>query len=139
MKPREKIIQKLDMMDSYLNELESMLPSTVDDYIENLQVRRACEKTIELAIEKVIEILSSIIVEKRFGIPSSEESIIEIAQKNKVLSISLAKKIRAMKGFRNILVHKYGEVEDEQVFQYFSNELGDFDLFKREILKFVKN
>ena len=40
-----------------------------------------------------------------------------------------------MKGFRNILVHKYGIVDNELVFEFLSNELDDFEKFKQEILK----
>ena len=40
-----------------------------------------------------------------------------------------------MKGFRNILVHKYGVVDDELVFEMLSEKLGDFELIIKEILK----
>ena len=39
-----------------------------------------------------------------------------------------------MKGFRNILVHKYGVVDDELVFEMLKEKLSDFDIFKHEIL-----
>ena len=39
-----------------------------------------------------------------------------------------------MKGFRNILVHKYGVVDDELVFEMLKEKLSDFDMFKQEIL-----
>ena len=138
MKFNDKIIAKLDQMKQYLTELGGILPDTVDEYMESLKIRRACEKTIELAIETVIDVISGVIAEKRLGVPSSEESIIQIAQKNKMLSIALAKKIQEMKGFRNVLVHKYGEVDDERVYTYLSEELEDFEVFEREIVKFLK-
>ena len=47
-------------------------------------------------------------------------------------------KIRAMKGFRNILVHKYGKIEDELAFEILQNNLPDFQLFKEEVFKFLK-
>src|SRR3989344_2633568 len=137
MKLQEKVTTKLDQMNQYLNELENLLPER-DEYLENLEARRACEKTIELAIERVIDVLSVIIAEKRFGVPSSEENLIQIAQKRRVLSLPLAKKIQAMKGFRNILVHKYGEVDDEQAYTYLSEERHDFAVFEKEIEKFLK-
>ena len=134
----EKILLKLDEMEHYLIELENMLPTSIDDYVENLPVKRGCEKTVELAIEAVISILSMLIAARRLGVPTSEESIIQIAEKSKVLSSKVIKRISEMKGFRNILVHKYGEIEDERVFEYLNNELGDFTDFKQEILKFLK-
>jgi len=45
---------------------------------------------------------------------------------------------RHMKGFRNILVHKYGAVQDELVFEMLSERLEDFDKFKKEILDILK-
>jgi uncharacterized protein YutE (UPF0331/DUF86 family) len=41
---------------------------------------------------------------------------------------------RRMKGFRNILVHEYGVVDDVIVYQAVTTELGDFTEFKNEIL-----
>ena len=42
-----------------------------------------------------------------------------------------------MKGFRNILVHKYGEVDDEISYENLE-KLSDFDLFKEEVIFFLK-
>ena len=42
-----------------------------------------------------------------------------------------------MKGFRNILVHKYENINDELVFEFLKENLEDFDKFKEEILKFI--
>jgi len=46
--------------------------------------------------------------------------------------------LSGMKSFRNILVHKYGEIDGELVFEDLSN-LEDFEKFKEEILKFMKS
>ncbi len=43
-----------------------------------------------------------------------------------------------MASFRNILVHHYEKVEDEVVFGIFKNKLGDFDLFQKSILEYIK-
>ena len=43
-----------------------------------------------------------------------------------------------MKGLRNLLVHEYGRINDEIVFDTVHRRLGDFDTFKREILAFLR-
>jgi len=43
-----------------------------------------------------------------------------------------------MKSFRNMLVHHYESVENEVVFGIFKNRLGDFDLFRRFVLEYMK-
>lgn len=43
--------------------------------------------------------------------------------------------IKRMKGLRNILVHEYGRIDDELVYEVLKNKLDDFDVFKKEILQ----
>jgi uncharacterized protein YutE (UPF0331/DUF86 family) len=138
MDPNEKILIKLREMNNYLKELEDILPETKKKYLQDITIRRACEKTIELAIECVIDIISIIVSHYTLGIPQSEDDLIAIVEKNNILDKQLSQKIKEMKGFRNILVHKYGEVDDEKSFRFLTEELGDFALFEREIKAYVR-
>ena len=87
MKLKDKILSKLDLMHQYLDELQDILPQDVEEYIQNMTERRACEKTIELAIETVIDIASIIISEERLGVPQGEEDIFNLLEKKKILLI----------------------------------------------------
>ncbi len=102
---KKGIMEKLEKMNEYLQELEEMLPDE-EEYYDNLPARRACEKTIELAIEQVIDICSIIVSGKKLGMPHSEDDIILVLEKKKILSHQTVLMIREMKGFRNILAHK---------------------------------
>ncbi len=139
MKPRslneERVLKKIDEMDKYLSELEDMLPSTEEEYTENIVKKRACEKTIELVIECAIDICAMIVSSKKLGVPEDEEGVLTLLEKNHLISRSLKEVLSSMKGFRNILVHKYGIINDELTYEFFSNHLEDFDLFLKEIKK----
>ncbi len=50
MELRKRVLGKLDELHRYIGELDDFLPAQEEEYLENSQVRRACEKTIELAI-----------------------------------------------------------------------------------------
>jgi uncharacterized protein with HEPN domain len=39
----------------------------------------------------------------------------------------------------DILVHEYGRVDDELIFETVGHRLGDFDAFRREILAFLRS
>lgn len=43
--------------------------------------------------------------------------------------------LKKMKGFRNLLVHEYGRLDDEIVYDMVRNRLSDFTDFKKEIIK----
>ncbi len=67
-----------------------------------------------------------------------EEDIITILEKKKILSDKLISKVRGMKGFRNILVHKYGEIDDHRAYASLKEELKDFGLFEKEVKQSLK-
>ena len=47
---RKRILSKLDEMIKYVGELQEMQPGK-EEYLEDLIVRRACEKTVEVTID----------------------------------------------------------------------------------------
>ena len=129
---RERIFAKLDEMTRYVEELKEMLPEE-EEYLQNLIKRRACEKTIEVAIESLIDVSAMIVSAERFGLPASEESILDILVERKVLSKELGERLKDMKGFRNILIHRYAHVDDEIVYQNLTDCLDDFNKFGKSI------
>ncbi len=42
-----------------------------------------------------------------------------------------------MKGFRNLVVHRYGRINDEIAFTILQENLGDFALFKQAIIEYL--
>ena len=129
---RERIFAKLDEMTRYVEELKEMLPEE-EEYLQNLIKRRACEKTIEAAIESLIDVSAMIVSAQRFGLPASEESILDILVERKVLSKGSGDSLKDMKGFRNILIHRYAHVDDEIVYQNLTDYLDDFYDFRKAI------
>jgi len=74
---RVRILSKLDMMIKYVEELQTMLPDQ-EEYQQDLIKRRACEKTIEVAIESLIDVCAMIVSVQQFGLPENEENIIDM-------------------------------------------------------------
>jgi len=46
-------------------------------------------------------------------------------------------KVRLMKGFRNIVVHKYGRIDDKLAFDILKSSMGDFQEFIEYINRFL--
>lgn len=135
LKDKDKVLKKLDEMNKYLTELQTILPNTKKSYLTNLVAKRACEKTIELSIECVIDICSMLVSSLNLGVPSDEEDIFDILERNKLLSKSTRSNLDGMKGFRNILVHRYGVVNDSMTYYFLKNKLEDFEKFEKEVTK----
>ncbi len=133
---RVRILSKLDEIIRYIEELQEMLPDK-EEYLHNLIKKRACEKTVELAIESVIDVSAMIVSAQKLGLPTSEENIFDILIEKRILSKELGEKLKDMKGFRNVLVHRYAYVDDGVVYHNLSNYLSDFYEFKKTVESYL--
>jgi len=133
----KRILAKIDEINRYQDELNEIMPSSLDEYISSNEKRRACERLLQILIESVIDICYILNTSLNLGIPSDDEDVFSKLKARKVISQKTSLILNEMKGFRNILVHKYGKVDDEIVFEMLTENLSDFDMFKEEILKFI--
>lgn len=134
---RDRILTKLDDLDSYLDELRSVAPASLDAYLR-VETRRACERLVQVAVEAVIDVCALLVTGLRLGLPAEEDDLFEKLVSREVVSRPMADTLRRMKGLRNILVHEYGRVNDVLVFEAIQTRLDDFAAFKREILAFLR-
>ena len=58
--------------------------------------------------------------------------------KSTLTSKQLSEKLQAMKGFRNILVHRYGEINNETAYNNIKQGLIDFEAFIAAIVLFLE-
>ena len=136
-KQRKRILSKLDDMIRYVEELEMMLPSK-EDYLLDLVKRRACEKTVEAAIETLVDVAAMIVSAEKLGLPYDEESIFDLLDKKKILDKKLCENAKKMKGFRNVLIHRYAETDNELVYSNLKEHIDDFYDFEKQIKTFLK-
>lgn len=71
----------------------------------------------------------------RLGLPGEEDDLFSKLEEAGILSPGFVETLRRMKGFRNILVHEYGRIDERIVYDMATTRLGDFEVFRREILK----
>jgi uncharacterized protein YutE (UPF0331/DUF86 family) len=132
---RERILAKLDELDGYLGELRQVVPESYGRYTESVEKRRACERLLQISIECVMDVCALFVSGLRLGLPAEEDDLIEKLEQADLISSELGKLLRTMKGFRNILVHEYGRIDNAIVFGMATRRLQDFDAFKAETLK----
>lgn len=64
---------------------------------------------------------------------------IEILEKEGVLDKELSDRLRSMIKFRNKLIHRYWEIEDQRVYEYAKKDIRDFIDFIEEIKRIFLN
>ena len=135
---RERILAKVDELSGYLGELQQVIPKSFAEYRAKLAERRACERILQLSIECMTDICGLFVSGLRLGLPAQEDDLFEKLGRAKVLSPNLAEMLKTMKGFRNILVHEYGGIDDVIVYKVATTRVGDLEAFKVAILRAVE-
>ena len=134
---KERILSKLDELQVYLNELRQIRPKDYLEYVSNIEKKRACERLLQIMIECVIDVCMLLVKELKLGLPGEETDILEKLERKGIITAEMKSVLKRMKGFRNILVHRYGEIDDELVFENLQR-LEDFERFKELVLSFLK-
>ena len=133
---KTRIEQKLAELGTYLNELDRIIPQP-KEYTKDLVTRRATEKTLELCIETVLDIANLIVSEENLGFPDDETHAIQLLSK-RIISEELATQLLRMKGFRNILIHRYTTINPDLVIEYLTDHMKDFGEFTQAIVQYLQ-
>lgn len=135
---RDRVLAKVDELDSYLKELTQIIPANFPEYTV-IEKKRSCERLLQLSIECAIDICPAVggISGLRLGLPSVENDLFEKLQQRGILSTKMTATLKTMKGFRNILIHEYATVDDQLVYEALTKHLEDFRKFKGEILRAI--
>lgn len=62
----------------------------------------------------------------------------KVLKEEGVIRKELATKLEDMARFRNLIVHRYGEIDNRRVLEIIKHNLKDIKEFEKEIEKFIK-
>ena len=72
------------------------------------------------------------------GVPADLDDIFEGLQRRKIFSKEIIKLVQEMKGLRNILIHRYGEINDVTIYGLLTERIADFDTIMNAIEKYIQ-
>ena len=98
----ERIKDKLSELQVYIAELSEDMPDEEEEYLGERLTRRACERTFQLA-------------------------------DNKIIPKKLGARLEDMVSFRNLLIHRYGKVDDSRAYHFLKEEADDLYEFAESI------
>ena len=118
---------KKRVLDVYDQKPENLKDYTKQDSII-LNIQRACEACIDLAMH--------IVAQERLGLPQTSRDAFDMLESSSIIDEEIAKRLKAMVGFRNIAVHDYQTINLTILEQIVEKHLEDFTDFTKQILKY---
>ena len=114
-----------------INEVYESNPVNLEDFTKQdsiiLNIQRACEASIDLAMHLVSE--------HKLGIPKTSREAFEILQKSNIIELNLAQSLMNMVGFRNIAIHDYQALNLDILQAILEKHLNDFKSFTPIVLQ----
>ena len=136
---RELIKSKIEEILESLKLVEENLPEDLETFQSLGLIKDGIYKRIEFAIQNVIDICAILNSDLKLGMPEREEDVFEGLVRAGILPREMVDKLRLMKGFRNILVHRYGRINDELAFETLHEHLNDIYEFVELVEKFLED
>ena len=130
---KQLIQQKTADIKGYLDELSPLLKEGVRRIIDDNLKLRAVERLFQLIVDTAIDINTHIITRSGFSVPDDYYSTFTELGKNKVLGMYFAQKIAGSVGLRNVLVHKYGEIDLKRMIDDIKNNISDYIEYLKQI------
>lgn len=134
---REVIESKLRFLREYVNDLKEYKSISLKDYQTSKKDQRFVERTLHLACECCLDISSHIVSRQGLREPKDNKDLFIVLFENKIISESSHKAMVKIARFRNIIVHDYARIEPEIIIGILKKDIGDFDKFANEIIKYM--
>ncbi|OGZ23898.1 MAG: hypothetical protein A2896_03060 [Candidatus Nealsonbacteria bacterium RIFCSPLOWO2_01_FULL_43_32] len=137
---RQKILEKLENFQEYLKYLYQLRQEARSEkvFLRDFHLFGNTERYLQLSIQSIIDIAHLIIIDLNLKRPEDNYEAISILFEKRIISDSLAQTLTKMVGLRNILVHEYGKIDRKKVFKILTGKLQDLELFKKQIIVFLK-
>ena len=124
-----ELTEKLKHLEENIKILREIKTSVT---LEELKVNKRYEWEVRYglleSIQVVIDIACKLSSQYNLGNPKTYRACVELLQEHKYLDEILARKVIAMVGLRNLLVHEYIEIDEEKLYD-FLEYLDDFIAF----------
>lgn len=127
--------QKIREIEENLELIQESLPQESEEFRQLGLVKDGIYKRLEFSIQNIVDIFSMIHSDLRIGVPKDIDSIFEGLRKKKALPLAIITLAQEMKGLRNILIHRYGEINDDLIFELLTEQIDDFS----KIIKALDN
>jgi len=127
------VVDRLEYINQYTNELKQMRRLSREEYLEDIVHQRAVERSLMNAIQSCIDLAAHIRATEDFGTAATSREEIEALVDAGIVTPETGTKLADAVGLRNLLVHRYGDVDHDLIYDVLESDLQWFDRFQQEV------
>ena len=126
---RQTVVRKLGYLQKNLQLLDAYQGLTLQEMERSPEKRFSLERLLQTAVETVIDCSRLLVALEEWRNLRDERDAVLILGEQGVLPADLAKRLTRAKGFRNVLVHEYVEINPTLILEHLKTGLPDSQAF----------
>jgi uncharacterized protein YutE (UPF0331/DUF86 family) len=134
----DKITYKFLLLDEYLNLLNQIGSKGKGAFLSDKLLIGSAKYYLQVSIEACLDVAGHIIASERLRAPKDYADSFAVLKEAGIISSELSDRLRQMAKFRTRLVHLYGEIDNDFIYQIIQKDLDDFIKFKKSIANILK-
>lgn len=101
----------------------------LEAYLEDPHKVASSRYHLIVAVEASLDLANHLIAKNQFRVPQDNADTFRVLAEEDILPEDLAERLEDMARFRNLLVHRYGTVDDKRVHTIMGEDLTDLERF----------
>lgn len=131
-------VDRLQYINQYTDDLKQMRGLSREQYLNDMVTQRAVERTLLNLVQACIDLAQHVRASENLSPSGTAKQEMEALGNADVLSRETQEKMEEAVGFRNILAHRYGEIDHEIVYDVLHEELRWFETFQQEVAQWFQ-
>ncbi|RLG39814.1 MAG: DUF86 domain-containing protein [Thermoproteota archaeon] len=135
---KDLIHLRIDLIEKNLKLLGEIASEGYESFEKSYRDMMASKHALLESIEACLDIANHIIAVKGFRRPMDYSDIFRILEEEGIIDEDLSLRLQRMAKFRNLLVHRYAEIETRKLFTIMTKDVKDLMEFVKVVLRIIR-
>ena len=134
----EVVVEKLRLINQYTEDLTQMRGMTREEYVADMVTQRAVERTFLNLIQSCVDLAQHVRSAEGLSPSGTSKREMEALENAGIITEATREKMAEAVGFRNILAHRYGDLDHDVVYDVLHDDLTWFERFQTEVAQWFQ-
>ena len=134
----EVVVVKLRLINQYTEDLKQMRGMTRDEYVADMVTQRAVERTFLNLVQSCVDLAQHVRSAEDLSPSGTSKRELEALENAGVVTDATRERMAEAVGFRNVLAHRYGDVDHDIVYDVLHDDLEWFERFQTEVAQWFQ-
>jgi uncharacterized protein YutE (UPF0331/DUF86 family) len=132
---KDVILAKAYKVEHHLRRIKEKREISLDKFLADLDLQESILFNLQMALQNCIDLAAHIISDEELGVVGSTSEMFYMLEENSYIDRGLSENMVAAVGFRNLIVHEYGQIDLKQVYDIAHHNIDDLEHFVKAIVK----